>query len=156
MFLLFFLAWVIFNGAVTTEILIFGVVIAFVMFAFICKFMDYSLQKELMLLRKCGLVLYYMGTLVVEILKANMTAIHFILTDKEIVEPVIVRFKTNIKSETLRMLLANSITLTPGTITVSLEEDELVVHCLDKTLAEGIEDSVFVKMLEKMERAGDK
>lgn len=33
-------------------------------------------------------------------------------------------------------MLANSITLTPGTITVSLEDDEYVVHCLDKELAE--------------------
>ena len=48
-------------------------------------------------------------------------------------------------------MLANSITLTPGTITVSLEDDTLLVHCLDKTLSEGMEDSEFVKMLEKLE-----
>ena len=51
-----------------------------------------------------------------------------------------------------RILLANSITLTPGTITVLLEEDEYVVHCLDKSLAEGINSSIFVSMLRKMER----
>ena len=49
------------------------------------------------------------------------------------------------------MLLANSITLTPGTITVSVEDDRFCVHCLDKELAEGMEDSVFVKLLEEME-----
>ena len=48
-------------------------------------------------------------------------------------------------------LLANSITLTPGTITVSVEDDRFCVHCLDKELAEGMEDSVFVKLLEEME-----
>lgn len=155
MFLLFFLAWVIFNGAVTTEIVIFGVVIAFVMFAFICKFMDYSLQKEKKLFKNSGRFLCYLGTLVVEIVKANLAAMHLILTDKEEVEPVIVKCRTNLKSDTNKMLLANSITLTPGTITVSLEDDELVIHCLDKTMADGIEDSVFVQMLEKMERAGE-
>lgn len=46
MLLLFFLVWIIFNGAITTEILIFGIVVAFLMFGFVCKFMDYSWQKE--------------------------------------------------------------------------------------------------------------
>ena len=49
------------------------------------------------------------------------------------------------------MIFANSITLTPGTITVSLKGDELVIHCLDKTMAEGMEDTVFERLLEKME-----
>jgi multicomponent Na+:H+ antiporter subunit E len=49
------------------------------------------------------------------------------------------------------VILANSITLTPGTITVSLTDDHLLVHCLDKSLAEGMDDSVFVRLLQKME-----
>jgi multicomponent Na+:H+ antiporter subunit E len=49
-------------------------------------------------------------------------------------------------------MLADSITLTPGTITVSLEGNEYVVHCLDKELAEGINTSVFVTLLKRLER----
>ena len=49
------------------------------------------------------------------------------------------------------MVLANSITLTPGTITVNLEGNEFYVHCLDKEFAEGMEQSIFVELLEKME-----
>ena len=67
-------------------------------------------------------------------------------------EPVIVHVHTNLKTETARVILANSITLTPGTITVSLTDDDLLVHCLDKSLAEGMENSSFVKLLEKMEK----
>jgi len=89
--------------------------------------------------------------LVKEIIKANLAVSHLIFAHNEIVEPVIVRFRTSLKTETARVLLANSITLTPGTITVSLHEDELVVHCLDKSLAEGLEDSVFVELLTKFE-----
>jgi len=74
-----------------------------------------------------------------------------ILTRKEIMEPVLVRVHTNLKTETARVILANSITLTPGTITVSLTGQELLVHCLDKSLSEGMEESVFEKLLEKME-----
>ena len=50
-----------------------------------------------------------------------------------------------------KVVLANSITLTPGTITVSVENDSFCVHCLDRELAEGMEDSVFVELLLEME-----
>ena len=63
-----------------------------------------------------------------------------------------VRFKTDLKTTPARIMLANCITLTPGTITVSLEENEYVVHCLDKSLAEGINSSIFVTLLKELER----
>lgn len=151
MLLLFFLVWIIFNGNITTEIVIFGVAIAALVFAFVCKFMDYSLQKEKIFYKKIFSFAAYVILLVTEIIKANFSVIHMVLTRTEIMEPVIVRFHTTLKTDTARVLLANSITLTPGTITVALTDDELVVHCLDKSLAEGMEDSMFVKMLEKME-----
>ena len=67
-------------------------------------------------------------------------------------EPAIVHFKTNLRTTFARVLLANSITLTPGTITVSLEDDIYTVHCLDKELAKDIDSSIFVKLLERIER----
>ena len=151
MYLLFFAAWIIFNGRITTEIVIFGLVIAALVFAFMCKFMDYSLQKEKLFFQKIFLFLGYVVVLIKEIIKANFGVLQIVLSRNEIPEPVLVKFRTTLKSDTARVILANSITLTPGTITVSLEGDELTVHCLDKSLAEGMEDSVFVKMLEKFE-----
>lgn len=152
MLLLFFLAWIIFNGRITLEIILFGLVIAGVMFAFICKFMDHSLRKEWYFYKKGLTLCKYILLLVKEIIKANLGVCRMILTRKEIMEPVLVRVRTNLKSKTARVILANSITLTPGTITVSMTEQELLVHCLDKSLAEGMEDSVFVKLLEEMEK----
>ena len=154
MLVLFFLAWVIFNGRITVEITIFGVVIAVLVFAFVCKFMDYSVEKEKGFYRKFLYLLGYAVILVKEIIVANMQVVHMIWTQKEIVEPVIVKFRVDLKTELARVILANSITLTPGTITVLLEENEYTVHCLDKSLAEGMEDSIFVKMLQKIERKG--
>ena len=151
MFLLFFLVWIIFNGNITVEIAVIGLAVAAAVFAFICKFMDYSLRKEILLYKKLLAFIGYVIILVIEIIKANIAVIHMIVTQREVVEPVIVRFRASLRTETARVILANSITLTPGTITVSLEGDEYEVHCLDKSLAEGIEDSMFVKLLEKME-----
>lgn len=150
----FFIAWIIFNGRITLEILLFGAVISGVMFWFICKYMNYNPQKEKNFYRNilpfCG----YLFLLIKEILIANIAVFRLILNGNEVVEPIIVRIKPDLTSEFLRVILANSITLTPGTITVSISEEELVVHCLDKSLAEGMEQSQFVKLLQKMERGG--
>ena len=132
-----------------------GAAIVLLMFAFICRFMDYSIKREILLYKKSVYFLWYIVILVAEIVKANMAVIRLLTSNSEVVEPVMVRVHTDLKSNFCRVLLANSITLTPGTITVSLDEDEYVVHCLDKSLSEGMEDSVFVKMLEKLERIGE-
>lgn len=151
MYIIFFFIWIIFNGRITTEIVLFGLVIAALVFAFTCKFMDYSIEKELQFYKKSKLICAYIFLLIVEIVKANLAVVHMILNQKEEMEPVIVKFRTKLRTEGARVMLANSITLTPGTITVSLEGDELTVHCLDVSLAEGMEDSDFVKLLEKLE-----
>ena len=148
---LFFIVWIIFNGRVTLEIILFGIAISGLMFAFVCKFMDYSMEKERELYRKFPLFCKYAVLLVREIIKANLAVCHLILTRREVAEPVLVKIHTNLKTETARVILANSITLTPGTITVSLTDRELLVHCLDKSLAEGMENSEFVKLLEALE-----
>jgi len=154
MLILFFLAWIIFNGRITLEIVLFGVVISAAVFAFICKFMDYSIEKELTLYKRVPKFCRYVFILVKEIVKANLAVCRMILTRKEILEPTLVKVHTDLKSETAKVILANSITLTPGTITVSMTDDTLLVHCLDKSLAEGMEDSEFVEMLEDMEKEG--
>ncbi|MBR2045185.1 MAG: Na+/H+ antiporter subunit E [Agathobacter sp.] len=151
MYVLFFLAWIVFNGNITLEIVIFGIVIATAMFAFMCKFMDYSVKKEINVYKKSIWFLAYVVLLIREIVKANLAIIPRILTVEEEMEPIIVKFKTSLKSDFTRMLLANSITLTPGTITVSLEEDEYTIHCLDTSLAEGLENSDFEKALMKLD-----
>ena len=151
MLLLFFLVWIIFNGRVTLEIVLFGIAVSLAVFAFIGEFMDYSIQREKRLYRKLPQYARYLLVLIKEIIGANLTVCRMILTRKETVEPVIVRVHTDLKTETAKVLLANSITLTPGTITVSMSGQELLVHCLDKSLSEGMEDSVFVKLLRKME-----
>ena len=151
MLLLFFAVWIVFNGRLTLEIALFGIAVAGLMFWFMCRFMDYSPQKERMFYRKFPLFCKYVLLLVKEIIKANMAVCKLILTRREVIEPAMVKVHTDLKTETARVMLANSITLTPGTITVSMEGRELLVHCLDKSLAEGMEDSEFVKLLEQLE-----
>lgn len=153
MFLLFLAVWLILNGKITLEIFLFGIVISAVLFSFMCKFMDYSFQKEVLLFRLIPILLKYFWALVKEIVKANVCVLKIILSPELQPEPAFVYFDTDFQTGTARTMLANSITLTPGTITVSVEGDRFCVHCLDRELADGMEDSVFVELLKEMEAA---
>ncbi len=151
MFLAFLLLWIIFNGKITLEILVIGTVLSAALFVFCCKFLHYGVDKDLRMYRLIPMACQYVIILIIEILKANRQVLYFITTPRYQVEPQIVHFTSGLKSEFARVVLANSITLTPGTITVNLEGNEFYVHCLDKEFAEGMEHSIFVELLEKME-----
>ncbi len=151
MFFLFFAVWLILNGKVTLEICLFGLGISAALFLFVCRYMDYSIRKERLLFRLIPLFLQYFWVLVQEIVKANVAVLKLIVSPELQPEPAIVYFDTDLKTGFAKVLLANSITLTPGTITVSVEDNRFCVHCLDRELAEGLEDSVFVELLGKIE-----
>lgn len=151
MFLLFLAIWIIYNGQLTIEILLFGLVISAAAYLFICKFLGYSVKKDLFFMKSAGLILDYIFVLIIEIIKANFVAMKYLTTNRYELEPVIVTFHTDLQSNVARVILANSITLTPGTITVSLVGDEYQVHCLDKELAQGMDSSIFVKKLRRIE-----
>lgn len=156
MYPVFFLLWILFNGKFTWEIAAFGAVFAGVMYFFICKFLNYKPIMDLLICRKLFGFLRYLAVLVKEIIKANQTVIGIIFSAKYEPEPAVVCFKTNLQTKFAQVLLANSITLTPGTITVSMVNGEYIVHCLDKSLAEGLERCVFVELLEELERVDEK
>lgn len=151
MYLLFFIMWIIFNGRVTTEIIVLGLFIAAAVYGFVWKYMGYDPKKEWQVIKKSGYLMMYFYYLIKEIIKANMATIQLMLSANFVAEPAIIRFHTDVKSDMAKFLLANSITLTPGTITVDIEGSDFIVHCLDKSYAEGIDSSVFVKLLEKIE-----
>ena len=75
----------------------------------------------------------------------------FVYSKKMGIQPQIVFFDVPLKSEFLRTILANSITITPGTITVNVDDNHFCVHALDYSIAQGIENSVFLKLLMGME-----
>jgi multicomponent Na+:H+ antiporter subunit E len=67
------------------------------------------------------------------------------------IDPGIVHFRTRLKSDLARVILTNSITLTPGTITLDLNDDHLVVHWLDaKTSHSGYAGEMIKGRFERM------
>lgn len=156
MFLVCMALWFIFNERVTVELLVIGLLASALVDLFCIRILGMRYKGSLKkLLHLAGGVLKYIWRLLVEIFKANASVIRLIVSPTLEVEPEIHYFRTRLKSDEARVLLANSITLTPGTITCMLEDDRLCVHALDKSLAEGIENTDFEKDLLKLEEIAD-
>ncbi|MCD6383184.1 MAG: Na+/H+ antiporter subunit E [Thermoplasmata archaeon] len=70
----------------------------------------------------------YFLTLVVAIIKANLQMARIVISPRLPIRPGIVRIKTSLKSSTGKLFLSNSITLTPGTLTLNVMGDEMYIH----------------------------
>ena len=151
MYLLLFFFWIILNGRLTVEIVILGLIFAALVYAFVWKFMGLTWEREKSFWKHFLWGIQYIAILLKEIAVANLVVLKIVLSPKKKVHPVIVSFDEPLKNHILQAILADSITLTPGTITVRLYEEKFEVHCLDESMAEGINDSIFVKMLKKWE-----
>jgi multicomponent Na+:H+ antiporter subunit E len=72
--------------------------------------------------------LVYLAVFLRECIKANIDVAYRVLHPAMPIKPGIVKVKTTLKSDMGRMLLANSITMTPGTIAVDIIDDCLYIH----------------------------
>jgi multicomponent Na+:H+ antiporter subunit E len=88
-----------------------------------------------------GLVrwILYIPSLFWEIVLANIHVIRVVVHPRmlEIIDPQVIHFRTILTRPISKVTLAQSITLTPGTITIDIRDDEFLVHALDRTVAEG-------------------
>ena len=153
MALLFFLFWIVLNDRLTPEIAVFGLAVSAALYLFICLFLDYKPRYDLVALKNLPWIITYILILIREIASAAIAMVGWIFNHRDIPEPVLVSFRPPLKTAFARTLLANSITLTPGTITVDMHDGVFRVHCYDISMAKGIDNSVFVRLLRQMEAA---
>lgn len=151
MFILLLLLWILLNGKITGEILIIGILLVWVISNFMYQHLGYQPSGRQQFFRKVGWGLWYMVVLFIEVIKSGVAVLKFVTAKEVDIQPQIVIFPVPLKNETLKIVLANSITLTPGTITLSIEDDLFYVHAFDYTFGEDVVDSVFLRLLLKME-----
>ncbi len=153
MILLLYVLWLVLNGRITPELLVLGIPVTALAFLFANRAVGYTWATERRILRNAPLLLLYACHLVAEILKASAAVMSVVLDPGKRPEPVIIEFHSGLESELQNVLLANSITLTPGTYTLFQEGDHFLVHCLRAEYADGIEDSIFVQLLRRFDTA---
>ena len=93
----------------------------------------------------------YIPWLLWEIILANVEIAYLVLSPKPLVDPQIVRFKNDLKTDLGIVTLAHSITLTPGTVTVDANREEFVIHAIWQKSAEGIIGGEMQRKVKKIE-----
>lgn len=157
MFILLFVIWLLFNNYYAfdvyfLEIVLFGLLVCSLVYLFIIKFTPISFKRDIKFCKKIPWIFLYFIVLLKEVMVSNFKVLAVILNPKDRPNPEIVTINVDLKSHFTRMLIANSITLTPGTITISLQRDKIIVHCLKRKYIEGFEDSTLVRIARKIER----
>ena len=157
MIILLYVLWLLLNGRFSADagmlqICITGIPVCILAYIIAARFLGITPKKELEFWKKLPLLCLYTVVLVKEIIISNIRMSGVIIGKREKTEPVIIRVKIPLRTELCKVILANSITLTPGTITADFEDDIFIVHCIDASFAEGIESCAFVKILERIEK----
>ena len=98
-------------------------------------------------------LLIYIPVFLWEMIKANFDVARRVVTPSLPIAPGIVKIRTKLKSSTGKLILANSITLTPGTLTIDIVNDYLYIHWIevkDKDIEKSTKDiaAKFEKYLE--------
>lgn len=96
----------------------------------------------------------YLVHLVVAVFIANIEVAKIVLQPKMPISPGIVKFRSKAKKDLTKVALANSITLTPGTLTIDIEDDIFIIHCLTRANADDVVDWGMEKKLLALEEAG--
>ena len=148
MFLLFFLLWLLLSGGISVHTCLWGVAVSALISWFCKRVLGYQWRQSFQNLGHGAVFCSPAGGDA-----EGRTGNHADHLRPKGIEPKLVWFHTPLKTDRRRAMLADSITLTAGTITVRAEDGRMLVHTLDTPLAEGIEDSSFQQRLERMEAA---
>ena len=130
--LFLFLIWVGLTMSFSSQELITGFATSFVIALLYVK--NYS-SSDNFRFRPVAYIIY-LFTFLKALVLANWDVAKRVIDPKLPINPGIVAIKTNLKEDYKKLMLANSITLTPGTITMDVQDDTLFIHWIDVTTAD--------------------
>ena len=149
LFLFLIAVWLCLTSTFEWQELVTGILISMVL-AFFLSVSYSTLGLPPLSLKRLLAFVVYLGILFKEIVIANIDVAFRVLHPKMPIKPGIVTIRTNLKQDIAKLILANSITLTPGTFTVDIIGDRLLIHWID-VKAEDL-DTVTRIISEKFEK----
>ena len=94
----------------------------------------------------------YWAWLLKEIVVANLAVSRLILKPRMLISPTVITLPTSQTSDLGRAILANSITLTPGTVTIDVNDRHVKVHAITKEAAQSLATSAMDRKVSALER----
>jgi len=129
-FVILLIVWLLLNGTFDIFTSLVGVVISGLLAVLFCAKCDVFSDIKLSPKAFYYFVVYFF-VFSWELIKSNFDVARRVITPSLPINPGIVEVKTKLNSKIGRLILANSITLTPGTLTIEIVEDKLFIHWID-------------------------
>jgi multicomponent Na+:H+ antiporter subunit E len=128
-FLLLWLAWLLLAGFDMAEAVVGGIA-CIIITAIIYRYLnfEFGLDFPMKLFR---FIFIFTPVFIYELIKANLNMAYIVLSPKLPINPAFVKIPTKIKSPYGRLILANSITLTPGTLSLDADENYIYIHWIN-------------------------
>ncbi|SEN39139.1 Na+/H+ antiporter subunit E [Nitrosomonas marina] len=122
--------WLLLNNSINTGQILLGLI-----FGWAIPVLTIHFWPEAVSIRKPLVLLRYIAVLLYDIIMANFTVARLILGNPDKLHPIFIKVPLDLTSDLAISLLANSITLTPGTLSARLSDDQsyLLVHALNET-----------------------
>ena len=130
-FVLAFIIWMLLTWQIDAQVIIAGLIVSVIV---ALLFHEILPKEHLVFISPIRMfwVLVYVPVFFYYMIKANFDVVYRALHPKMPIKPGIVKIKTNLKTQSGITALANSITLTPGTLTVDLTDDGfLYIHWIN-------------------------
>lgn len=137
--LVLFLFWLVVSGSLDPVDLILGAVLAVLLGHWAVRAL-WTGRAPFPSARQLGRLAVYLVTLLRTVVAAALHVARLVLDRRLPVEPLTLTYRTGLRGELARVALANSLTLTPGTLTLDVDGDVLHVHCLAPGFAEHVVD----------------
>ena len=129
-FFIYFLMWLFITWSLNIEYLVVGIIVSLIVTLLTKELFPDELVRLLHPVRFL-LAVFYIPYLVFYILLANLDVAYRVLNPDLPINPGIIKVKTSLKNEFAKTILANSITLTPGTLTVDVDGNDFYVHWIN-------------------------
>jgi multicomponent Na+:H+ antiporter subunit E len=143
--------WLLISASVHWQHILVGVIFCFILTIFWSNLNISDQTKTSFRLKQFFMLIKYFIFLGIDIVVANINVALIVLNPKLPISPGIVIMRCDLARSLSRVLYVNSITLTPGTITVELEDNLLIVHALTEDVAHGVEDWALYRRLMEVE-----
>jgi multicomponent Na+:H+ antiporter subunit E len=130
LFLFLIVIWLALTSTIHWQEVSAGVVISLIL-SFILGKTYLKLGFPTLSIKRVTFFFIYIGVLFLEIFKANFDVAYRVIHPRMPIKPGIVVIKTSLKQDIAKMILANSITLTPGTFTLDIIGDTLLIHWIN-------------------------
>ncbi len=148
-FILLFIGWIMFTGSLSRAELLAGIAVSIII-AWLCgKFMFFESPYQLFNPKSILNLIIYLFILLYSEIKSHIDTASRIITGN--INPAIIKITTHQTTDFTKTLVANSITLTPGTLTVKIGKNhkDLYIHCLDYSPGKNI-SGLFEKHAKKV------